>query len=590
MAIVALIEYEIGALSSSQQRSSHPIQSSSLDPNKLVTSITLGASVYVPFNGKLLFLSNLEDDSESHSEPPRHDDDIAASKDDDEKILDSHNKAQGIELDVFVDDICQLISDKPVYVDMDDNGVPMAKRQFAAGKGLTRSHMTGPRQDAKSFDIELNSKTKSLLRSSRTGGLIDPGQKLDRAVDPLEDIEEDNQDSTGIVIGFDMKAFDDAATSIPDRCDIEKFLELQAARDGTAGPEDDEGKYYDDHPRKSPRITPSLAVAIDDLGRKIPRRQDDDVSVSDALVGGDIYGTKLNLESQYYRPKDAPSRAADAVSISSISSIDSRSRFIMPKNKQSLMARVLNAKLVSNRNLMREDGSLLDDESYLGIKQSIPRHPKYSRVPMASKARITSSDAPQLASMAVSGGAAHVRELSRGTRSRLSRHGLDGVIQDTVGEVTGLLPPGSYHHIPKSFRSVGDEALFDIEVEARDELTLHEISIQFGGYRVGRSDNGQDFQSSYQPKCIYFTYQFYTSNVTRTEVMKLLPSDKGQVHVLVRDDPGSRGETPLTLKYSIDCSSVSPTECYEFATYLAHNVMYVDVWDGKKDLTRSSGY
>jgi hypothetical protein len=49
--------------------------------------------------------------------------------------------------------------------------------------------------------------------------------------------------------------------------------------------------------------------------------------------------------------------------------------------------------------------------------------------------------APKTSLVGIQSNAAHVRELSRGARSRLSRHGFDGALQDTPLEAAlGTMP------------------------------------------------------------------------------------------------------------------------------------------------------
>lgn len=49
--------------------------------------------------------------------------------------------------------------------------------------------------------------------------------------------------------------------------------------------------------------------------------------------------------------------------------------------------------------------------------------------------------------------------------------------------------------------------------------------------------------------------------------------------VLSRDEAHARDDTPLALRYIVDCSQSSSTEALEFAEYMSHSSLYVDVWD-----------
>jgi hypothetical protein len=131
----------------------------------------------------------------------------------------------------------------------------------------------------------------------------------------------------------------------------------------------------------------------------------------------------------------------------------------------------------------------------------------------------------------------------------------------------------------------GKNIVVDLALEARDELALHEINIQFAGYRAGpvlkkgHAAGDAPAMDHYTPKAVYCSFQFYSCMPTRTEIMRLLPSQPGELSVLARDDPLARDEPPLTLRYFVDCSTASANEGHEFAEYLAHCSLYVDVWD-----------
>ena len=61
--------------------------------------------------------------------------------------------------------------------------------------------------------------------------------------------------------------------------------------------------------------------------------------------------------------------------------------------------------------------------------------------------------------------------------------------------------------------------------------------------------------------------------------MRLLPADAGQLHVFAREEADTRDEVPLSLRYGVDVSAVSPNEGIEFAEYLAYSSLHVDAWD-----------
>jgi hypothetical protein len=169
--------------------------------------------------------------------------------------------------------------------------------------------------------------------------------------------------------------------------------------------------------------------------------------------------------------------------------------------------------------------------------------------------------------------ASHTRNLSRAARTRLSSHGFDGALMDSYGHVReqGARP-----------QSGGTHVHVDVDMEAADTLALHDVSIQFAGYRAGEAPGDADSASPTthaSPRSVYFSYQFYSCQATRTEVMRLLPAERGGVSVLCRAEAHARDEAPLSLRYLVDCSDGSPTEAFEFAEYLSRSALFVDVWD-----------
>ena len=75
------------------------------------------------------------------------------------------------------------------------------------------------------------------------------------------------------------------------------------------------------------------------------------------------------------------------------------------------------------------------------------------------------------------------------------------------------------------------------------------------------------------------SYKIHILYCSRTEVMRLLSPESGGLSVLCRAESYVRDEAPLALRFQIDCSDSSPNEPYEFAEYLAHYPLLIDVWD-----------
>jgi hypothetical protein len=75
-----------------------------------------------------------------------------------------------------------------------------------------------------------------------------------------------------------------------------------------------------------------------------------------------------------------------------------------------------------------------------------------------------------------------IRELSRGTKSKLNRHGIqDAMIDTPYAHLTNVMKSSKYSM--KDRIPFGSKQPVDIEMEAYDELSIHEINIQFVGFR-----------------------------------------------------------------------------------------------------------
>ncbi|CAM9349847.1 unnamed protein product, partial [Phaeothamnion confervicola] len=181
----------------------------------------------------------------------------------------------------------------------------------------------------------------------------------------------------------------------------------------------------------------------------------------------------------------------------------------------------------------------------------------------------------------VGGPAPAAPELSRASRTRLSRHGFADVMQDSVDG-----------HTDPTGRAA------DLDLEATDPLALHELTLQFAGLRAPRSD-------APLPESVYFTYQLWNCQPVKTERMELRPTAGGrrnssggysgsgdapyrpdsgagaaELRILVRENRYGRDEPSLALRHSVDTTLLQPFEAEAFAAYLACRTLYVDVWDG----------
>ena len=265
-------------------------------------------------------------------------------------------------------------------------------------------------------------------------------------------------------------------------------------------------------------------------------------------------------------------------------------RFTVPKDRNSLLAQSLQTKLVNKDHTM-QGLNYATTELIPNVGQSYSGHAGHTLQHGDPTGRqIAPRTSIKLNMMTNNNG--HIRELTRGARSRLSRHGFDNAMIDTpLDHVLDTQLALSQSH--KSL--TGKNVVVDLALEARDELSLHEINIQFAGYRVGAAHNTTNNSNvrqpshlqqpltqieHYAPRAVYFSYQFYSCMPTRTEAMRVVPNGtNGGLCVLLRDEAHARDEVPLTLRYMIDTSSASFNEAIEFAEYLAHTSLYIDVWD-----------
>ena len=151
------------------------------------------------------------------------------------------------------------------------------------------------------------------------------------------------------------------------------------------------------------------------------------------------------------------------------------------------------------------------------------------------------------------------RQLTRGAVSKLTRHGFNAKYGMTKeGEV--------HHHI--------DDLDVDIIAEARDSLSVNEVTIQFAGFRTDTN-----VYVSNNLRAIHCNYQFYTSGSVWTENFRILPSERGEISILMRDEVKSRNENPPVYRHVVNCADLTTDEADDFAEYLHNKILYVDVWD-----------
>jgi len=162
------------------------------------------------------------------------------------------------------------------------------------------------------------------------------------------------------------------------------------------------------------------------------------------------------------------------------------------------------------------------------------------------------------------GGQPLSNELSRAQRSRLGRHGFFEKVVEEYNDVNAA--DGDSHSIDK---------------ELNDEKLRHEITLQFAAFNACE-------KKAPLPTSVYFTFQLYDRQPTRTERLVLRESHRKDAsdhtvsRVLCREKVG-RSSTEYspskTLKFSFDLSLMGLSEAKNYASYLQSKSLYVDVWD-----------
>ena len=564
VALAIVLEYEVGI--PVPHRTSHNAQTilnSTSAADKVSTVITLGVTIYVPFNGEKVLLRNGE---KSDRRGGSHDDD-------DEEL--------GVELPLRTDDVCTILTPKPLFTNMVSSENNKVKRKTVGA--------------SKKADLKSRS----------------------RDMDDADADEVENKALSSIKVAFDLSVFDAARGEIvtdhewtptvaPGDDDTDRDRDRDRDRDGPVDrgygdtmtsqrSNDVRSSLRSLKPYKESTLNSRRGISLSTSQRKISLtsdgyESDGAFSISDSIVGGDSVTSNLVLDPLLYsgrhnitahRDGDQDGRDREYGSprrgdrYGGEESEQQKSQFNVPKDRQSLLAQTMQARLstaaggASRGKSKHESNDVLEDNEG-GYQQS-------------SSKQVTAIQGGKMRSgvtLVTSSGVNHARELSRGARSRLGRHGFDGTIMDSNTQHDTRDPHTARHAVAFGGSPRGVQPV-DTALEARDVLALHDISIQFAGYRIGpaTADSDKSASSYPQPRSVYFSYQFYSCQPTRTEVSRLLSSDKGQLSVLCRDDAHARDEAPLALRYLIDCSDASPNEGHDFAEYMAKHSLFVDIWD-----------
>jgi hypothetical protein len=551
VALAIVLEYEVGI--PVPQRTSHNAQTilnSTSVGDKVSTVVTLGVTIYVPFNGEKVLLRNGEKT------------DRRGGDGDDEEL--------GVELPLRTDDVCTILTPKPLFTNMVSTETGKAKRKtVGASKKADLKSRSRDNEDIDTAD-DTDKRALSAIKVAFDLSVFDAARGeivTDHEWTPTLAPEDDSdRERDRDREGPGDRGYGDTLTSMRD-------LDLRSSLRSL--------KPYKESALSSSRRGISLSASLRKRSLNSDGYESDGAfSVSESIVGGDSEASNLVLDPLLYsgrhnigplsgdkdgRDRDYEASRGDRYGEESE---QQKSRFNVPKDRQSLLAQTMQARLTtgaggaSKGRSKRESSDVLEDNE--GEYQQ-------------SASRVTSGMGGKMRSgvtLVSSSGVNHARELSRGARSRLGRHGFDGTIMDSNTQHDSRLAAAFGGH------SRGVQPV-DTALEARDVLALHDISIQFAGYRIGPATADSDKSSfSYpHPRSVYFSYQFYSCQPTRTEVSRLLSSDRGQLSVLCRDDAHARDEAPLALRYLIDCSDASPNEGHDFAEYMARCSLFVDIWD-----------
>ena len=380
------------------------------------------------------------------------------------------------------------------------------------------------------------------------------------------------------IMGFTLKAYDsvsgelrhgdDAPAAVPAGGVIPDIPDSDSSIAGT-----------DVTPRRDVRVTESEFNPRLHRDRSTTAKDDDLDSLQGSIIEGDSVVSSLRLDPTFYSSKP---RREERVMDNYDNDVDP----LFVNNKSSLLARTLNAKLDSG---MTAAGTLGASHARGALRETTSGFGPLGGPSVATMNMTSGMDDVGASDVTYrSDNKTHARDISRGVRSRLARHGFDDAMKesnynDASGQGKGKGPDGIRERLIQK-----SSGIVDLDIEVEDELNCNDITLQFAGYRAGplmdktTTTGGADLFR--RPKTIYLSYQFFSCPPTRTESMRLLPAPAGDVSVLAREEARTRDETPLMLRYVIDCSTGSPTESFEFAEYLAKSNLCVEVWDADASL------
>jgi hypothetical protein len=194
--------------------------------------------------------------------------------------------------------------------------------------------------------------------------------------------------------------------------------------------------------------------------------------------------------------------------------------------------------------------------------------------------------------------------LSRAAHARLSRHGFADALTkfdaDDASRFEDSKHSGDSSEPPHFMRMsrAPPKAGTLTAVEATDPLSKHMFTFQFAAFRAVDSkavsrhraaEAGIEAPPQWQPRCVFFTFQFFSLPPVRTKRAFLFKdsrdeADDSQPFLLVEErvDPSGRVLPFPAVHLAVDTSLAGPdsADARRLAEYLSQRSMQIDVWDG----------
>lgn len=598
MAVTLLVEYLVGVetVKNDRQDPRDLLQSSQSGAIKpLTASVCLGCGLYLPSDGQVLYLRNVKQTTQEDG--------------------------LNIELPLMQDAAAvSLLSTIPLVPFT--NGDANKSQAIGDRSSVGASFVAQEKKFRVSASLDLKAAKNADSKDDKTGAATATAEQPQQLTE------------LGATFGFDIRIVHPVEGELKHEQDISSLKQLSSdggagagiATTGTLGRLDGEKTERDDG-RRFPRDEKGVFDDIDDqagnrrhsrrpvakpaqvaisrerptssrFGRSDRDQYDDEPSdgegegqgyagrgVQESIVGGDNKHNRLMIDPFFYNSQHGQGKQPHSSGRGREDDRDSEDggeEDFFPKTKEIQLRSNLAAAIMNSRFVPRR----ADLASAPAYSYGQPQHHQ-SMIAAAGPSAFTGDPAfafnqvhrARSTMVPAMGNDFFMRGLSRGAKSRLHRYGIQDTIEDSPYAAVNANANNLIHNQPTMMA-------MDLELEAGDDLSLHEINIQFGGFRA----SGKDGSKGFMPRAIYFSFQFFTCEATRTEDLRLIladgdrdrekdKQDGGAMAVLMRDLDERRQEAGLVLRYLVDCSRSSPFEAIEFAEYLAHKSLYIDVWD-----------